>query len=223
MKPSLSEWIDKFLNYYKRNVLTKKELTLKLTDLANHPDFFSHLHKFPEETLADLKEKCKTPYSHPEDISLDMGGTYMPGTDIEAFRRKKERLLYWGIRRLHEHFYPDQPLPEFEVLKYIGKVDDVRVINGTVAIRGKLSYPRVMDFPLHIRRPDGKEIITSVTIRESFDENWERTPRSVELRPVLFLDKQVQGASDAPVGSEVWVDRTSIKELPPPPTPEELW
>ena len=222
MSEPVDNRIRRLITLYDRGTITKTELSWGISQSATDPHFFEHIDLVPRELMPQLREIAEHAQAHPEDCLMIHSICTRPGFDYEAYDREQRETAYWSARRLREHFYPDRPMPEFEPLKLAGLVDDSREKDGSVVIFGDIHSHLIRRNPIHLIAPNGSRIITSATgmgfIKDDRDLNSSDPITRQYGRHGVYLDDNVKSTSDTPPGTEVWVDRTAVAELPDPPS-----
>ena len=220
---NVEEELKKTMQRFRDGIITRIEMVEHVLGNVLHPEFFNHLHLIPPNLLEEIKEEAKNCPGHPEDwLCLHNPRFYGPDLDLDDLRRDREyrEWLYWRRRRIHELFHPDQPLLEFVPIILAGVVKDVVKIDGVVVIFGADSL-QMRRHPIHLVRPDGSRLITHVidedyVKRECDNDSPDEYHRKYGQR-ALFLADNVRSVDDAPIGTEVWIDRTNADPIPPCP------
>ena len=213
------------LRAYDKGIIPDVEASFSIAACAIDSDFFQHLNTIPPEVVQQLRDFAENAPAHPEDSHFLLGIICVrPGFDFDIAKQIEREKHYWAARRLREHFFPDRPLPEFEPLIRLGFVDDVTEVDGSIVVFGE-SVPmlRVRRHPVHLVAPDGQELVTSTAgmlkVMRKSDRNsadpivkrrWRRIGLSLENCPL--------SPDDIPLKPAVWLDRTSVADIPEPPS-----
>ena len=217
MVQTIGAKIHKFVSLHNDGTITASELTNALCNFViESRDFFQHLDCIPPEVLTELRRIAERAPAHPEDCLIIQGITEGPDFDWESYDLGIREGHYWASRRLREHFFPELPMPQFEKMKFAGKVDEVRELDGSVVILGEFSSYLIRKHPIRLKAPNGQIMITSVTAERLIGVDRSATPKQYgELG--LWLGHNVKSAEDVAIGTEVWVDRSNVGEPIEPP------
>jgi hypothetical protein len=218
-KYSAEEILKAWIKNVRDGLVSEAEMPSQIYLMATRPQFFNHLNLIPPDLLEVVKEAAKCCASHPEDFISGVYGPNHGPDDIRKDREEREE-FYWAHRRLYEVFHPDQPLPEFVPIVLAGVVKDVTEIDGVVVVFGVRSW-LIRRNPIHLVRPDGSRMITHAIDeqyikRECDNDSPDRYHREFGQKG-LFLADNVRSIDDAPIGTEVWIDRTNAPPIPPRP------
>lgn len=222
MPRPVADQIRKFLHEYQRGAYTAFDVSTRLGLFAACPEFAELLSEFPENIVKEMREIGMHAPAHPEDSRVIRWGSIAVknGNDDHDFSSRLED--YWSARRLREYFYPELPLPEFEPLKFIGDVEETIEWDNHIVILGELSLRFVRNHPVLLDRPSKSRITTSGKysgrIRMDSDQDSEDPYRRKHGQFGLRLGENVTSVDDVPPGTKVWVDRTAVAEIPPPPS-----
>lgn len=210
----------RLVNLFNRGVITEHELTSQIADCATDPDFFRHIDLVPPNVIPRLREIAEHAPAHPEDCLRICSICVGPDFDYEAFDRSQRNATYWSALRLREFFYPGQPRPEFQPLKFAGVVEEAIERDGSVVIFGDIQSFLIRKNPIQLILPNGSKITTSATDMGFI--KLEGVPETSDLmvtrfgRCAVYLDQNVKSPTDIPPKTEVWVDRSHVSILPEP-------
>ena len=225
MSDSVQQRIQKLLQQYEAGRMTKTEVTIRITQYAYRPGFTQCLSLLPDNVIDRLRDIADKAPAHPEDVCIVGGGTLVIN-DIKAYyasKRKENERYYWGAKALREHFYPDRPLPEFQVLKEIGVVEKTLMTPEGVAVTGSeefaMSYIHLN--PLRCQPPSGERIDTTFEGTVLFDDNDSivtdvRGLKIWHLNRGIILGPNVTSPDQIPSGTVLYVDRDKVRHIPKP-------
>lgn len=213
----------RWMKLFQDGIITRYELVNQVFDNVLHPQFFNVCHMLPDDLLEEVKEKAKHCPAHPEDfLMLHNPWFHGPDLDLEAIQRDREcrERIYWQERLTFELFHPGLTLPEFVPIILAGVVKEVAEIEGMVAIIGANSL-QIRQHPVHLVRSDGSRLITQVVddrwVKRDCDNDSPDELLRKDGKRYLFLAENVRSIEDAPIGTEVWIDRTNAPPIPPRP------
>ena len=143
----------------------------------------------------------------------------MTQEEFDALQRRGRQYAYWHARVLRLHFFPDLPHPTFEPIRHLGVVEESTVVDGSVVVLGITNHLIIRDHPIRCIPPSGSLIVTSVVesryVRMPSDEAVELFFRTNHGRAGLFLGSNVRSPSEVPPGTEILVDRSAARAIPP--------
>ena len=197
---------------------TEKEIGNKLIEFALIPDFFEHLDLIPEY-IERLKAAAKNAWSHPEDV--DIFYLHHPKPTGERLRNMHIR-EYWTHKALRDYFYPDKPLPEFEVIKYLGEVKDTYMYEDSLVIFvNDINHFLIKGHPVICVKPDEAKVVTKDKGFGWFKREQDALSEDYNTRiygtPGIILGPEFRKLEDLPIGSKLYIDREDHKEIPPKP------
>lgn len=214
---SIDARIKSLVSLCERQIIAERSLILHLTYCAAYSQFFDHLELVPERLFPQLREVAQQAPPHPEDSSFVLGLGWSTGSDADPYNRASREQYYWGSRNLREYFYPGLALPHFELIKLIGVVEEVVELDGSIVLFGDIDTMLVRDNPIELITPFGTKIRTTVIRCESIRRDRDAQSSEWQIREfgqfALILADSIKSIAEAPVGTEVWVDRTAVAEV----------
>ena len=127
------------------------------------PNFFDYLNILPKTIIENLKKRALSPIGHPEDIYFVSSYCGPSRSEDEWYRDDliKSNIYYWTAKKLSEYFYPENKLPDFQVMKKLGCIEKKLVYDDLIFIGKGLFYRFNRNKQIHCIKPDKSEIITS--------------------------------------------------------------
>ncbi|MCA9146877.1 MAG: hypothetical protein KDB05_29065 [Planctomycetales bacterium] len=196
--------------------VSSDEAVWLLLECTIDPEFFSHLELLPDDIVTELKSIARNAPSHPEDAEITSLAIVHQNADEHD--QGIRVTYYWAARRLREFYYPDDALPPFERIRLIGVISHALVVDGYVVIFGNIDAWFARKHPIRLIAPNGVTTTSSIIGMDNIERS--DLPDSMtyiqrkQMCYGLFLADDVQSLLEVPVGTEVWVDRTAVTDIP---------
>lgn len=218
-----SERMLRSLSKFEKNIFDDSLIFGFIIPFAFHPELFSCLNTLGQDSLEKLRTYLiRHMPAHPEDAGTSPGYLNIrvrkEFSDPEYQGDLKFREdLYLRWLRIWEYLNPQMPLPAFKPVRIAGRILDVAEVDHSVVIFDIHAHFMRWN-PLLLVHPD-KPPIKTIAIKIDHVERSTATIRRLDWKGALglFLAENVRSIDDAPIGTEVWIDRTNAPPIPPRP------
>jgi hypothetical protein len=214
----LKRQIQKLLRDYDRGLWTWHNLVSNISDFALSDGFFDYMRSLSPEIVEGLTKIALQAPSHPEDVQII--ASYCGPWPNPAWEKAldDDRLrCYWSAKKLREFLFPGLPIPPFEPVKRIGKVEESVRDGESVVLFGKFEGWMIRKHPVFCVTPSADKIRVTVTsvgfVKRTHEDSTEPFKRQ-HGRFALTLDGTRLRPEQIPAGSEVLVDRTEATVIP---------
>lgn len=219
----VSERIDRWVRLYNRGGIAQSEFVARIELLAIHPGFFAHLSRLPSWARRSIEDHSLMTAGHPDDILIIRSycGPNRSPEETAARQRAERTEVFWAARRIHEHFHPGVPVPVFERVRLIGEVEETIENEGRIVCIGDFEFYLACDHPLVLDTPRGVRTTLSsprfCNIRRDSDAESDDFMVRDYGREGLMPGPPIESTTEVPPGTDVFVDRSALPELPDEP------
>ena len=209
---------------YENKVSTCLALVRLITE-AN--DFFDYIDLIPPDIITELKQCCRE-CNHPDEQPI-RSTVNIIGEHSWSHERKKEyfsnkrKQLFLAYRKFFRYFFPNETFPEYKRLRFMGKINFVKIINDNVVIfdkEGQAMYDPYSIYPYILKTSD-KYISFNILEREDYrlkrDEQIDPNTDVIDDRIIMTFGRSGYITDLDPkicleTGNPLYIDRRSPEE-----------